>query len=272
MMIRTLPRRTWRFCAQLALAALLALAPGKGIAEPRESFEVTSTHRGQPVKIKVQLFLQNSAAKSPAMIIVHGSRGVSATREHAYAQEYAKLGIASAVIDSFGSRGIAATTRDQDQVSAYDMLADAVSTLLVLARHPAIDANRIGIIGFSKGGTVAIKAALRRYVGPLTKEKARFAVAIAVYPWCGDFPLDMRAANPAVLLLLGADDTYSGVTTCLDYARRVRDLGGSVQVKTYQAKHGWDVPGPAEWSDPQGQNRAKCIYDEISNGRWVERG
>ena len=60
------------------------------------------------------------------------------------------------------------------------------------------------MIGFSKGGTVVIKSALRRYVEPLAGEDARFALLIAMYPWCGDLPLDFHAASGAPLhMLLG---------------------------------------------------------------------
>jgi len=206
------------------------------------------------------------------MLMVHGSNGVSAKREYAYAEEFLKMGIAAAVIDSFGGRGIRDTVRNQLQVTAHDMLVDATNTLTLLARHAAIDRNRIGMIGFSKGGTVVTKAALRRYIAPLTKGEAKFAVLIALYPWCGEFPLELRATDAPVYLLLGSDDTYVGIASCLEYARRVKELGGNVTVKTYaKAKHGWDVPGPAAWSISTGQNNSNCVYDEIKSDTWIER-
>jgi dienelactone hydrolase len=243
------------------------------LAERRETFQVTSVSRNTTAAIDVTLLLPEAGtARVPAMVIVHGSGGVRPSREFAYAQEFLKLGVAAAVVDSFRGRGVASTVRDQDKVRSQDMLVDAVNTLMALARHPAIDPDRIGIIGFSKGGTVVTKAALRRYVEPLARNEARFALAIALYPWCGDFPLDLRAAGTPVHLLLGSDDSYAGTASCLEYARRVQAAGGTVVVKTYAAKHGWDVPGSADWSDKQGQNHSKCIYDETAAGTWIERG
>jgi dienelactone hydrolase len=257
----------------LGIAVFVVVLGGQALAERRETFQVSSTSRNTTAKVDVTLLLPETRdARVPAMVIVHGSGGVRANREFAYAQEFLKLGVAAAVIDSFRGRGVTSTVRDQKQVRAQDMLVDAANTLKVLARHPAIDPERIGLIGFSKGGTTVTKAGLRRYIVPLTGNEARFALAIALYPWCGDFPLDLRPAGAPVYLLLGADDSYTGTASCLEYARRVQAAGGTVVAKTYAAKHGWDVPGSADWSDALGENHSKCIYDETAAGTWIERG
>jgi dienelactone hydrolase len=257
----------------LSILALFVTASGdQALAERRETFQITSVSRNQAAKINVNLLLPEAGdARVPAMIIVHGSGGIRAKREFAYAQEFFKLGVAAAVIDSFAGRGVTSTVRDQNKVRAHDMLIDAANTLMALARHPAIDPERIGIIGFSKGGTAVTKAALRRYIEPLTRNEARFALAIALYPWCGDFPLDLRTAGEPVYLLLGSDDSYVGTSSCREYGERVRASGGNVVVKTYQAKHGWDVPGSADWSDKRGENHSQCLYDESEPGTWIER-
>jgi dienelactone hydrolase len=157
------------------------------LAERRESLQIVSPSRAKAPKIKVELLLPDDAKeKVPVMIIMHGSGGVSDRREFAYAREFLKLGVGGAIVDSFGSRGIKSTVRDQTQLASVEMLADAIDTLRTLAKHPAVDPNKIGIIGYSKGGTVVIKAALRRYLEPLTKNELKFALTIAVYPWCNE--------------------------------------------------------------------------------------
>jgi dienelactone hydrolase len=217
--------------------------------------------------------VKRGEAKIPAMIVVHGSGRVRDAREFAYAREFNAIGVAAVVIDSFTPRGIKSTVRDQSAVSSYDMLVDAVSTLKVIAKHPAIDPARIGMIGYSKGGTVAVKLALQRYVQPLTGGEARFATLIAMYPWCGDMPLDFRPASAAPLhMLLGADDRYVGVEGCKEYGKKFAGAGGNLTLKIYPgAQHGWDTPGATHWSDAAGQNSKNCVYDEISPGTWIER-
>jgi dienelactone hydrolase len=191
-------------------------------------------------------------------------------REGAYARAFNKMGIAAAVIDSFTPRGIDTTVDDQSTVTDADMLGDAAAALKAIASHPKIDRDRIGLIGFSKGGTVAVKTALRRYLRDAGD--AKFAVLIALYPWCGDMPMNFTPAGAPLTMLLGADDTYVGTAACREYAKKFEAAGGKLTLNIYPgAKHDWDFPGPTSWTMRRAQNSSHCIYDEVQPGRWVER-
>ncbi len=245
-------------------------------AQHSKTVNVESRFHGKPLTLHAQVLLPDncSGGKIPGMIIVHGSGGVRDEREFTYAREFNKLGIAGVVIDSFTPRGIKSTVRDQGTVNSYDMLVDAVSTLKAIPRHPSIDPARIGVIGFSKGGTVVIEAALRRFRDPLIGSETRFAVLVAMYPWCGNLPLDFHAASGAPLhILLGEHDTYAGTESCKEFGEKFAAAGGNLTLKIYSgAQHDWDSPGSAHWNDAAGQNSSKCVYDEVSPGTWIERG
>jgi len=101
---------------------------------------------------------------------VHGSTGVS-DHHRRYARLLAKWGIAALVVDPFSPRGIATTVGDQGAISPQAMLVDAYAALDLLATHPRIDRKRIALIGWSKGGTVALLAARRRYRDRLAKRR-----------------------------------------------------------------------------------------------------
>ncbi len=260
-------------CLAVTLGCLGVPADVAG-AERRESLPVESRFDGKITKIDAALLLPDVAAgtKVPAMIIMHGSSGARQQREYAYAQEFLNLGAAAVVIDSFKPRGIKETVRDQDQISSTAMLADAMATLRAIASRPEIDPSRIGLIGYSKGGTVASKLALKRYAHRWGYDGRDFALLIAMYPWCGDLPLDFTPAGAPLVMMLGAADTYTGLDSCKEFAARFEKAGGKAQVEILKdAQHGWDVPGSRNWKVADGQNASKCIYDELSAGTWAER-
>jgi len=256
----------------LLLAAAIA-SGGQAAAQTVETIKVERESHGNRLSLPVELSLpKSSAGKVPAIIISHGSGGVRDQREGAYARAFNGLGVAGVVIDSFTPRGVRTTVNDQSTVTDADMLADAFAVLKVIAAHPKIDPERIGLIGFSKGGTVAIKAALRRYRADAAKDDARFSLLIALYPWCGDMPLDFSPSGAPLHMLLGGDDTYVGTAACREYARKFETAGGKLALHVYPgAKHDWDVPGLTAWTERRAQNSSQCIYEEVQAGKWIER-
>jgi Acetyl xylan esterase (AXE1) len=121
--------------------------------------------------------------RGPAVVVVHGSGGVG-PREDRWAEELRRAGAATFVLDSFTGRGIAFTAEDQSQLSSLAMIGDAYRALELLATHPRIDPARIAVMGFSKGGAVALYAALQRFQRLHGPAGARFAHHVAFYPPC----------------------------------------------------------------------------------------
>lgn len=236
-----------------------------------ETISVDQVFNNKTIQITSELYMPDAAkGKVPAMLILHGSGGVNEAYR-TMAKDFAKMGVAGVVIDSFKPRGIGTTVEDQEQLSSYTMVLDANKVMREVARRSDIDASRIGLIGFSKGGTVVIKTALRHYADRLQRGDG-FGLLIAVYPWCGDFPMNFRTTKASIHLMIGAEDTYAGVEPCQDYAGKMKAAGGDVSTKIYPgAKHGWIIPGRTSWSNPHGQNFSNCQFDEIAKGTWVER-
>ncbi|WP_374631643.1 dienelactone hydrolase family protein [Ferrovibrio sp.] len=268
--------RMWRrglLAALLLVLQAAAQAQAQGQAR-KEALEFDTVTKGKPARYAAELFLPpaGKADQAPlaAMVIHHGSGGVSNTREYAYARAFIAEGLAAIVIDSFTPRGVTSTVQDQSAVTGLEFLADAMGVLRAAVAHPGLDAKRIGIVGFSKGGTSALYAALEKQAVRFAPKGERYALHVPFYPGCTNLYHDVTPTGAPVLVLMGAADTYVGSEACLELSGRMRAAGAPVETKIYpDAKHGFDA-GPA-YSIATGQNFSRCFWVEQADGGWIER-
>ena len=227
-------------------------------------------HRGKPIKVSGTLYLPAGSTKVPAMIVHHGSGGISDAREVRYARELVDMGVAALVIDSFTSRAISTVVSDQSLVSAREMTDDAFGMLKTLAQHPRVKADRIGIVGFSKGGSVALLSAHERNASRSLPAGLRFALHVPFYPSCSDHFYKPKITSAPILMLLGAADTYINPAICEEYAGTLKAQGAKISVTVYPgAQHGFD--GVQTYTVAKGENWRRCVFDEQANGTWKER-
>jgi dienelactone hydrolase len=211
--------------------------------------------------------------RSPAVVLVHGSGGVGA-REDRWADALRQAGAATFVLDSFTGRGIAFTAEDQAQLSSQAMVGDAYRALELLATHPRIDPGRIAVMGFSKGGAVALYAALTRFQRLYGPAGAWFAHHIAFYPPCYyTYVGDLTVSDRPIRLFHGSADDLAPLEICRAYVERLRRAGADAQITEYAgAHHGFDRPGagPAR-RNPREQNANRCFWEERPEGHLVNR-
>ena len=150
-------------CSAAALETVsdFSKAPGNGAyafgsVTPKVFPDLLKTSlTGEPVNITGLLFLPASATekdKVPAIILVLGSGGIYEAMLDFWPKQFNGAGYAVLALDSFGPRGVKSTAEDQSQVPFAADVADAFSALKLMASHPRIDASRIAIMGFSRGG------------------------------------------------------------------------------------------------------------------------
>ena len=93
------------------------------------------------------LMPKNVNGKVPALVLSHGSSGISPAAYDVWAAKMNDAGVAIFIIDSFRPRGVDQTATDQSKVTFPAQTADALNALRVLATHPQIDSTRIYNIG-----------------------------------------------------------------------------------------------------------------------------
>ncbi|MBB1603537.1 dienelactone hydrolase family protein [Variovorax sp. UMC13] len=228
-----------RSCLLAAVSVLAWSGPPPAHAQPRGgepvAFEVAELS-GNARTLQGVLFKAAGIASKGAVVLVHGSSGWSDHREGHYGRALSAQGYTVLAIDTFGPRGIASTGENQGQLTALQQTRDAFAARRFLVERSHAPA-RIAVMGFSRGGLVALYAADRTY---LPEQAERFAVAIPFYPACSGRPREPRPAS-VVFMVLGEKDDYTGVAPCEKLAREYANAGGKIDVKVYAgASHGFD--------------------------------
>jgi dienelactone hydrolase len=177
-----------------------------------------------------------------AVILSHGAGGPGARQER-YAVALAEAGHATLMLDHFGPRGLSSTVRDQLRATEQSMVADVFAARALLRSHPALADKPVGLIGWSKGGTVATLASVDRLAGYATGRDAagsRLDFAIAFYPFCG-FALDGERLATPLLYLLAENDDWTPPGPCLRQVEAWQAAGEPVTAVVFDdADHGFD--------------------------------
>jgi dienelactone hydrolase len=180
----------------------------------------------------------------PAMVIAHGSMGVT-DREPWWADHLNDIGVAAFIVDSFTPRNIRDTSADQTQLSTAANVADAFTALKLLATHPKVDRQHIGIIGFSKGGQVALWTEFEAYRRAVIEDQTKFAAHVPLYPACNDWQVTDHITGAPILMLLGGRDDYTPAAPCREYGQWFKSKGADVSVIVYEnAYHDFDTNRP----------------------------
>jgi len=232
---------------------------------------LTGDRGGKPALIAGELRFPKGDGKLPAVILVHGSGGIGAATDR-WAQRLNEIGVAAFVVDSFSGRGITSTNTDQSQLDSIAMMVDAYRALGVLAQHPRIDPDRIGIIGFSKGAVAAVYSSNERFRKMYAPEGVEFAVHIGLYTPCNTtFRDDDKTTGKPVRLFHGIADDYVAIGPCRDYVARLKQAGADATLTEYPgATHAYDaflLKEPLKL--PNAQTQRNCLWKEADNGAVV---
>lgn len=191
---------------------------------------------------------EGASAPVPAMVILPGSGGIAPGREPEYARLLNRHGIAAFIIDYYEPRGMAnrfSYLLRAGTVTEFDIVVDAYSALKLLSTDPAIDARRIGVMGFSYGGMATRIAMDDRIRAVLAPQLPGFALHVDFYGPCFQ-KLGTPATNGAPLLALrGTADDSNDLAACARRERELAALGVAVERHTYEgAGHAWEIAAP----------------------------
>jgi len=211
-------------------------------------------------------------AQMPAVVMMHGRGGAYSTaakgrydastisqRHRMWGNLWAANGYVAVLVDGFGPRGYPAgfprfsyDTRPDavNEVSVRPL--DAYGALTWLRTRTDVVADRIGLQGWSNGGSAAL-ATMAAGTGFVPTSLKGFNAALVFYAGCrlrGRFDESYRPHAP-VRVFHGTADEETSFRRCRSLVERGRKAGGDIEITLYPgAVHGFDDPGRARQADP----------------------
>lgn len=239
----------------LAIAASTPLAAAAPQAVQVPSLD---TRGGAAVQLPATWFEAGGTGRGPALVLLHGCGGLGERRGAAGAlgPRYTELaaflnglGIHVLVTDSLGPRGekeLCTQRTGTRRVTQLQRRRDALGALRWLAAQPVVDAARVGLLGWSNGGSTVLAATNLQHAEvarAAADDGTRARLAVAFYPGCeAELQRGYRPAAP-LLMLLGEADDWTPAAPCKRLAAEARPEAGVAmpQVEAYEgAYHGFD--------------------------------
>lgn len=226
---------------------------------------------------KATLVLPQGASANdpvPAMVIMHGSGGIQAGREMEYAALFAENGIAGFVIDYYEPRGVTEQTPYVMKTMAateVDIMSDAYSALRILGTHPAIDAKRIGVTGYSYGGMATRYVLDDRLKKIMAPDLAPFALHVDVYGPCHQTLGHNGTTGAPYFAIHGDADNSVDPALCQEVYKDIEAAGSKVESHVIAgAGHAWENDAPLSKFGGSFVRGCKFSFDE--NGTFLVDG
>jgi dienelactone hydrolase len=191
----------------VGLATVFVMPVGASPAGTRIDFSSLDTHH--PYKVSGTLYLpENAASPVPVVVLVHGTLGID-QRGELYRQPLLEAGIGMFEVDF--KTGIYRGALDRPEPDTF--LPMAFAALKELRKLPAVDPNRIGIMGFSLGGNIALRTAMETNVKQWMGDDKGFVAFALFNPVCNHFTKDFEKSGSKLtggpmILFYGSEDSY----------------------------------------------------------------
>lgn len=225
-----------RRTALSGLAALMMPATAHGV--PSEQLSVATGNGSQ----SVSRYAAKPAGKRPAVVLLHGSRGVE-LRQRAYeryADALTAAGIDTYLLHYMTARDAAALdpksstkqSREAYDMGRFDGWPDTVSATVTTILDRADSSGHVGLLGFSLGGFIAANTAAR---------DARIAALAVLYAGMPEATVGKVKHMPPVIELHGEADQTVSITNGKKLIELARSVGAEAEFVPYPGKpHGFD--------------------------------
>ena len=235
-------------------------------------YDSLKTHTGKGTLIMPEG--ASSENSVPAMVIMHGSGGIKEGREMDYAKLFAANGIAGFVIDYYEPRGVTEQTPYVMKTmitTEVDVMSDAYSALKILGTHPAIDAARIGVTGYSYGGMGTRYVLDDRLKNIMAPDLLPFALHMDIYGPCHQTLGHTGTTGAPYLAIHGDTDNSVDPVLCQEVYKEIEAGGSKVESHVIAgAGHAWENAAPL--SEFEGGFVDGCKFSFDDKGTFLVDG
>lgn len=205
-------------------------------------FPALKDFEGEPVRLSALQYRPRSAGTFPALVLLHGCGGMYAPSGNItpsylrWAELLAEDGYVVLLVDSFNPRGHRTICELQQRpiLESRERVEDAYAAARWLSQQPYVGAGRIGLLGWSNGGTGTLYAMrLERRLEPA------FRAAVAFYPGCRTLSRAKTPYHPyaPLLILTGGADDWTPAAPCADLIDIAKGLGAAADIVIYPGAH-----------------------------------
>jgi len=211
----------------------------------------------------------------PAVVMMHGRAGPYSSRANgvydastlskrhqAWGWVWAEQGYIAIMVDGFGPRGYpqgfprySYNTRPEELNEVTVRPLDAYGALAYLRTRPDVAADRIGLLGWSNGGSAGLSTLSVDAPGISNATRTTgFRAGLMFYPACGlkgQFNPEGYRPYAPVHVFHGTYDKETSAARCAALVERSQALGGDIAITLYDgATHGFDDPSRKRQKNP----------------------
>lgn len=231
----------------LVVVLIIVLVMSVGASSAGTAIDFSSLDTGHPHKLSGTLYLpENASSPAPTIVLIHGTTGID-QRGVLYRQPLLNAGIGIFEVDF--KTGIYRGPMDRPKPDTF--LPMAFAALEELRKLPAVDPNRIGIMGFSLGGNIALRTAMESNVKKWMRDEKGFATFAAFYPVCDHFTKDFEKSGSKLTggpmtIFYGTEDSFGDGNAVPEF-KSLLATKYNFHVTTVEypgATHGFNLDGP----------------------------
>jgi len=234
--------RHWVVIVLLAVLSVSPASAGAGYDTEWVEFPALKEFGGEAVQLSALQFRPQGAGPFPAIVLMHGCSGMytpSGTITASYlrwAELLAEDGYVALLVDGFNPRGYRTICELQKRpiLESRERVEDAYAAARWLSRQPHVGAGRIGLLGWSNGGTGTLYA-----MRPGSRLEPPFRAAVAFYPGCRTLSRAKTPYQPyaPLLILAGGADDWTPAAPCAELVEIARSHGARADIVVYPGAH-----------------------------------